>query len=244
MSKNINDSSIEKDSKGKSIYVKVSDETRDIIDNHKDVGKLTISQIIEDAIKLYDEYKSMQADVKAIIANLKGNHGGTAMKLIEKALLAFNKMESNKPETKDLWIQAREEMNMMLIGRTTFSQLIAAAAAPEESLDKPQKKNVGFDIILWYTEKPIKNLSLSDILDAIKVIWVMANWFYKIDVIEESKDQYHMIFKHHQNRRYSEYWGKYFEELLTSDELSFKVLIETQVFEETISLIIKIAFKK
>lgn len=234
----------DKDSKAKSIYVKVSDETRAAIDKHKDVAKLTISQIIEDAIKLYDEYKSMPADSKAIVANLKKDHGGTAMKLIEKALQAFAKSEANKPETKDLWLQARDEMNMMLIGRTTFDQLIAAAAAPEERLDKPQKKNVGFDIILWYTEKPIKHLNLEEMLEAIKVIWTMANWFYKIDVIKQNNDEYHVIFKHHQNRRYSEYWGKYFQELLTSDELSFKVLIETQEFEETISLIIKMAFKK
>ncbi len=244
MAKNDDESNSDKDTKGKSIYVKVSDETRAIIDKHKDVGKLTISQIIEDAIKLYDDYKSMPADIKAIVANMKKEHGGTAMKLIEKALYAFAKLESNKPETKDLWLQARDEMNMMLIGRTTFDQLIAAAAAPEERLDKPQKKNVGFDIILWYTEKPIKHLDLPEMLDAIKVIWVMANWFYKIDVIKESEDEYHVIFKHHQNRRYSDYWGKYFQELLTSKELSFKVIIETQEFEETISLIIKKAFEK
>jgi hypothetical protein len=112
-------------------------------------------------------------------------------------------------------------------------------------LDKPQKKNVGFDIILWYTGKPIKSLSLEEIMEAVKVIWVMANYFTNIEIIKENGDQYHMIFKHNlQKKRYSEYWGKYFIELLTSDELSFKCVVEPQYFAESISLLIKQGYNK
>jgi len=136
------------------------------------------------------------------------------------------------------------EMDMMLIGKTTFKQLISAAASPEERLDKPQKKNVGFDIILWYTGKPIKSLSLKEIMEAVRVIWVMANYFTSIDILVENGDQYHMIFKHGHKKRYSEYWGKYFIELLSSDELSFKCIVEPQYFEESISLLIKQGYKK
>ena len=235
----------EKESKENSIFVKVSDETRNLIDMHKDIGKMTISQIIADAIKLYNEYKSMPADIKAIIANLKGEHGGTPMKLIERALETFAEVrDPNKPEEKDVWLKAREEMNMMLIGKTTFNQLIAAAAAPEERLDKPQKKNIGFDIILWYTGRQIKNLSLIEFLEAIKSVWLMANWFYKIDILVENADEYHMVFKHYEKKRYSDYWAVYFTKLLTSEELSFKCVVESQTFEETISLGIKMAYNK
>ena len=66
----------------------------------------------------------------------------------------------------------------------------------------------------------------------------------KIEINKENGDEYHLIFKHGQKKRYSEYWGKYFIELLSSDELSFKCVIEAQYFEETISLLIKQGFKK
>jgi len=52
------------------------------------------------------------------------------------------------------------------------------------------------------------------------------------------------MFRHHQNRNYSEYWAKYFIEMLSSEELSFKCMVETQSFEETLSLIIKKGFVK
>ncbi len=65
-----------KSSKEKSIYVKVSDETRGIIDKHKEQEKMTISQIIADSIMVYDQYKSMAPEVRAIISNNKDEYGG------------------------------------------------------------------------------------------------------------------------------------------------------------------------
>ena len=231
--------------KDKSIYVKVSEETRNIIDKHKESDKLTISQIIADAVKLYDEYKSLPADLKALIANTKDEHGGRAMKVIEEALTMFaEENDPNKSLGKELWNRAREELNMALIGKTTFNQLINAAAAPKDSLHKVQKRNVGFDILLWYTQKPIKSLTFEEMIDAIKIVWEAANWFYSVEYSKESEDQYHMMFRHHQNRNYSEYWAKYFIEMLSSEELSFKCIVETQSFEETLSLIIKKGFVK
>ncbi|MFX1276455.1 MAG: hypothetical protein ACFFBP_07490 [Promethearchaeota archaeon] len=232
-------------SKDKSIYVKVSDETRNTIDKHKESDKLTISQIIADAIRLYDEYKSLPADIKALIANSKDEYGGRAMKVIEEALYVFaEEKDPNKSLDKELWNRARDELNMALIGKTTFNQLISAAAAPKDDLHKVQKRNVGFDVILWYTQKPIKNLTFDEIIEAIKTVWEAANWFYAVEYTKESEDQYHIMFRHHQNKNYSDYWGKYFIELLTSDELSFKCIVEAQSFEETLSLIIKKGYDK
>lgn len=235
----------ESTTKDKSIYVKVSEETRNIIDKHKESDKLTISQIIADAIKLYDEYKSLPADLKALIANTKEKYGGRAMKVIEEALNIFaEENDPNKSLGKELWNRARDELNMALMGKTTFNQLISAAAAPKDSLHKAQKRNVGFDVILWYTQKPIKNLTFEEMIESIKTIWEAANWFYSVEYSKESEDQYHVMFRHHQNKNYSDYWAKYFTEMLTSDELSFKCIVETQSFEETLSLIIKKGFEK
>ena len=235
-------STTEKEPKENSIFVKVSDETRDIIDEHKEQEKVTISQIIADAINMYDRYKSMAPEVMAIISNYKDEYGGIAINLIEEAIKIFAVHKESGVE--ELWVRAREEMDMMLIGKTTFNQLIAAAAAPEERLDKPQKKNVGFDTILWYTGKQIKSLSLEEIIESVKTIWLMANYFSSIEIRKETGDSYHMIFKHGQKKRYSEYWGQFFIELLKSDELSFRCAVEPQYFEESISLLIKQLFDK
>jgi len=233
-----------KSSKEKSIYVKVSDETRDIIDKHKEQEKMTISQIIADSIKVYDQYKSMAPEVRAIISNNKDEYGGgEAMNLIAEALKNFAEQNETSVET-DLWMRARDEMHMMLIGKTTFNQLIAAAAAPADRRDKPHKKNVALDIILWYTGKQIKSLSLEEIMEAVKTIWLMANYFTSIDIMKESSDQYHMVFRHELKKRFSEYWGQYFIQLFSSDELSFECIVEPQYFEESISLLIKLAFNK
>ena len=128
---------------------------------------------------------------------------------------------------------------MMLIGKTTFNQLLAAAEAPKESMEKPMKRNIALDVIIWYAEKLIKNLSLEDIVQAIEKVWIMSNYFYIIDVKQESADQYLMIFKHHQNKRYSNYWLGYFTELFNSEDLSFKCIIEGEALDEILSLTLK-----
>ncbi len=132
---------------------------------------------------------------------------------------------------------------MMLIGKTTFNQLIAAAEAPQEALDKPFKKNVAIDLILWYTEKPLKNLTLDEIINTVQKIWVVANYFYKIDVHKEG-DEFHILFKHRQNKRYSRYWLGYFTELFSTEELAYQCITEGQVFDETLSMTIKVGYKK
>jgi len=232
-----------RESKEKSIYVKVSDETREIIDSYKDEGK-TISSIIEEAIKIYNDLYSISPDVQAILENYK-TESGSKIKNMEEAITVLNSDKSRlRSEELDLWCRARDEMKMMLIGKTTFNQLLTAAETPKESLAKPQKRNIALDTILWYTGKPIRNLSLEEIVNAIQKVWIVANYFYFIDVKKESADQYHIIFKHHQNKRYSNYWFGYFKELFHSEELSFKCAVEGETFDETLSLTVKMLHNK
>ena len=173
----------------------------------------TISNLVKVAVEMYDEYNSISYYGK------------------------------QKNLDRDLWVRSRDEMKMMLIGKTTFNQLIAAAEAPEEALDKPFKKNVAFDLILWYTEKPLKNLTIDEIITTIQKIWVVANYFYMIDVHKEG-DEFHLLFKHRQNKRYSRYWLGYFSEVFLSEDLSFKCITEGQAFDETLSMTIKVGYKK
>lgn len=232
------DDSKDANGKEKSIFVKVSEETRDIIDKYKDEG-ITISNFIQNSIRMYHEYNLMAPEVHGIITKYK-REDESLVSFLEKAIKFFGEQKSLD---RDLWIRARDEMKMMLIGKTTFNQLIAAAESPEDARHKPQKTNVAFDLILWYTGKPINKLSPIEIINTIQKMWVVANYFYAIDVTQE-EDEFFLLFKHRQDRRFSEYWLGYFTRLFTSEELPFNCIVEGQAFDETISISIKIAYDK
>jgi len=225
----------EPETKDKPIYVKVSDETRRLIDNYKDKGT-TISDLVRNSVKHYDDFNSISPEVKAIIEKYK-EEGELEISFIERAIKYYG---DQKDVDRDLWVRARDEMKMMLIGKTTFNQLIHAAEMPQDSLERPWRKNVAIDLILWYNEaKPLKSLSIEEIIRTVQKIWVVANYFYAIDVNKED-DEFHILFKHRQTRRYSEYWVGYFKALFKSEDLAFKCSVEGMTYDESISLIIKV----
>jgi len=226
--------------KDKPIYVKVSDETRGLIDKYKEQGT-TISDLVKNAIKCYDDFNSLSPDVYAFIEKYK-EENETEISFIERAIKYYGEQ---KNLDRDLWVRARDEMKMMLIGKTTFNQLIAAAEAPEGSLEKPWRKNVAIDLILWYNDsRPLKSLSIDQIICTIQKMWVVANYFHTIDVNKESDDQFHLLFRHRQNKRYGNYWLGYFTELFTSEEMPFKCEVEGQAFDESVSMTLKVGYKK
>jgi len=230
----------EPEHKDKPIYLKVSDETRHLIDKYKEKGT-TISDLVKNAVKCFDEFNSISPEIHAIIEKFK-LEDETDISFIDRAIKYYG---DQKQLDRDLWVRARDEMKMMLIGKTTFNQLIHAAEMPEESLDRPWRKNVAIDLILWYNEsRPLKSLSIEEIIRTVQKIWVVANYFHTIDVNKESEDQYHLLFRHRQNKRYGTYWFGYFTELFTSEEMPFKCEVEGQVFDESISMTLKIGYKK
>ncbi|MHA1106225.1 MAG: hypothetical protein ACTSPN_11000 [Promethearchaeota archaeon] len=226
--------------KSKPIYLKVSDATRMIIDKYKDLG-LTISNLIRDAIKMYDDHNSMAPEAQGIIKKYK-NQEESIVNFLERVLKYYDDLMN---VDRDLWIRARDEMKMMLIGKTTFNQLIRAAAEPSTALDKPFKKNVSFELIMWYNNaRPLKSLTIEEIIHTIQKIWVVANYFYSIDINKDAKDEYHMLFRHRQNKRYSEYWLGYFTELFHSKDMPFQCVLEGQTYDESLSITIKVAYEK
>ncbi len=226
----------ESDPKVKPLFVQVDETTRNIIDKYKHLGT-TISNLVKDAIEMYDEYYSMSPEVKAVIDTYKEDEENL-VSFLERAISYYGRQ---KNLDRDLWVRTRDEMKMMLIGKTTFNQLIAAAEAPKDALEKPFKKNVAFDLILWHTGKPLKNLTLKEVITTVQKIWVVANYFYKIDVVKEDDKTFHLLFKHRQNKRYSSYWFGYFKELFTSGEMPFEAKVDGQKFEESLSLTIQIS---
>ena len=229
----------ESEPKDKPIYVKVSDDTRTLIDKYKQQGT-TISDLIKNSIKCYDNFKSISPEILATIEKYKKEDDDQNITFIERAIKYYGEQ---KNLDRDLWVRARDEMKMCLIGKTTFNQLIHAAAMPEDARERAYQKNVAFDLILWYTGKPIQNLTLEEIINTIAKIWNVANYFYAIDVKKE-KDEFHILFKHRQNRRYSEYWLGYFKALFNSEDLAFKCSVEGMTFDESISIIVKVEATK
>ena len=230
----------EHEAKDKPIYVKVSDETRNLIDKYKEKGT-TISDLVRNAVKCYDDFNSISPEIHAIIEKYK-EEDESEITFIERALKYYG---DQKNLDRDLWVRARDEMKMMLIGKTTFNQLIHAAEMPEDGLEKPWRKNVAIDLILWYNDsKPLKNLTIEEIINTVQKMWIVANYFYAIDVKKESEDVFHLLFRHRQNRRYGNYWLGYFTELFTSEEMPFKCEVEGQAFDESVSLTIKVGYKK
>ncbi|MFW9949032.1 MAG: hypothetical protein ACFFKA_02765 [Candidatus Thorarchaeota archaeon] len=222
------------------IYVKVDETTRHKIDRFKEAG-ITMSKLIQDAITLYDDFTSLKPEIKGVIEKYKEEEE-SIINFLEKAVKFYG---DQRDLDRDLFLRMREEMKMMLIGKTTFNQLIAAAKAPKDARDMPIKRNVAFDLIMWYNKsRPLKHLTIEEIIETVKKIWVVANYFYVIDVTQENKDEYHMLFRHRQDKNYSEYWLNYFIELFSSKELSCKCMIEGQAFDESISMTIKIGFEK
>jgi len=228
----------EPEHKDKPIYVKVSDETRSLIDKYKEKGT-TISDLVKNAVKCYDDFNSVSPEIHALFEKFK-LEDEMEISFIERAIKYYG---DQKQLDRDLWVRARDEMKMCLIGKTTFNQLIHAAEMPEDARERAYHKNVAFDLILWYTGKPLKSLTVEEIINTIAKMWVVANYFYAIDVHQEN-DEFHVLFKHRQNRRYSEYWLGYFTTLFMSEDLAFKCSVEGLTFDESISMIIKVGYKK
>ena len=111
------DGTKETDPKVKPLFVQVDETTRNIIDKYKHLGT-TISNLVRDAIKMYDEYTSMLPEVKAVIDTYKEEEENL-VSFLERAISYYGRQ---KNLDRDLWVRTRDEMKMMLIGKTTFNQ--------------------------------------------------------------------------------------------------------------------------
>ena len=226
------------------LFTEIKHNTRDLIDELKVKEDTTIGHIIEKSVQTYIDFKSMSPEVQSLIEKYTKIYGNMS-DVIEDAIKILDG-QKNPMNSKDLelWCRSRDELQTMLIGKRTFHQLLAAAEKPEKSLENPAKKNIGLDVILWVTGKSIKRLSLKEIIDAIQKMWKVANYFHHIEVHEENSDQFHIVFKHNEGKRFSNYWLRYFTELFHSEDLGFVCATEGEALGETLSLTVKLLNNK
>jgi len=153
-------------------------------------------------------------------ADLKDSNGkkifGNKSKVIERALELLDQYYyPEKSDLQTIWNRARSELNMVIVGKRTYLSYISG------DYKKAFRENIAIDIIEWYKNKNIVEMSLDELLDSIKNIWLSANYFYKIDIEVGSKGSYQMSFYHDfHSKRYSEFWGNYFSELISNQKPS------------------------
>jgi hypothetical protein len=146
----------------------------------------------------------------------------TLLKIRDNDLNLINKTEL---EPFQLWHLMRSDFNMMAVGRRTFLSYIETL--PEE----PKNENNALELVEWYYNKTITELSLYEILNAIRAIWIAGNYFRTI-IIEPIDNpvpivslKFRMIFNHDFNeRKYGQYWGEYFKTVLEKSPLNYKIL--------------------
>lgn len=67
-------------------------------------------------------------------------------------------------------------------------------------------------------------------------MWHVTNYFYKIESDKNKEGTFQIQFNHDLNKTYSDYWGNYFETLLTEN---WDCSIEKFIRNESFYLIIK-----
>jgi hypothetical protein len=98
-------------------------------------------------------------------------------------------------------------------------------------------ENIAFDILEWNKIKNIDDMSLMELLNSIKNVWLSANYFYKIDIELGSKRSIQMLFYHDfHSRKYGDFWGNYFSELLLHQKYR-----DVEIFAWNESLILRIS---
>lgn len=236
------------------LYAEIKKEDKDKIDELKKLlkardpdRKVTLATVIENAIEMYYNYYKMPKDIHKLME--KHDEGySSRVELIIDAIRALEEIKNPDETNIDaLWCRTRDELGMLLMGKTTFNQMIHAAEQEKDSLDRPIKRNIALDVITWYYKeqgKLLKHLTFREILKAIQKMWVVSNYFTRIDVSKKANDNYFISFKHSQNLRYSQYWYRYFKELFESEHFPYHCMIEGEALEESIAMDVKINGKK
>ncbi|MFX1276684.1 MAG: hypothetical protein ACFFBP_09620 [Promethearchaeota archaeon] len=158
---------------------------------------------------------------------------GNKSKVLEKALELLDKSYNpqNKDDLQAIWDRARNELNMVLVGKTTYLAYISG------DYEKAFEENIAIDILEWYSRMSIEDMNLSELLEAIKNVWLAANYFYQIEIELGSKGSYQISFYHDlHSKKYSEFWGNYFSKLLHDQKKC-----DIEIFPRSSSLILRIS---
>ena len=157
---------------------------------------------------------------------------GNIQKVVEEAIQLLRIKESMRDEEikKEIKINKidlyplshlmLQERRMVAVGRTTFSSFI------ESIPTRPIEDNNASELIEWfYNDRPLDQLSLFEILQAIRSLWISGNYFIQIDIqsLPDYPQAYKIIFSHDFDKVYGQYWTKYFKYFLSHEPLNFEI---------------------
>lgn len=151
-------------------------------------------------------------DTYKLIDDLAEDYGSKS-KVIEKAVDFFKKYKKNWDREQQIWNRARREMDMLLVGRTTFQSYISG------NHETAWEENIATKVIEWITGKQLSDLSLLETLNAIKDMWMAANYFTHIDIKQNVGNKtVVMTFYHTLNQNYGQFWANYFKTWLENNK--------------------------
>ncbi|MHA1341807.1 MAG: hypothetical protein ACTSRZ_18275 [Promethearchaeota archaeon] len=156
---------------------------------------------------------------------------GSKAKVIEDAVLFYKKYKTRWDKSQQIWNKARE-LQMVLVGKTTFMSYISG------DISKVWEENICTEVIEWITKKHLKDLTILEIMNAIKDMWVAANYFKNVEIreLEANPKTYEMRFYHNFNKKYSEFWANYFRKWFKDN---LKCNVECSIRNELFILFIK-----
>ncbi len=174
--------------------------------------------------ELIDKYSDME--------DREGNKVfGKKTKVIERALQLLDNYYNPKENDIDIiWCRARKELNMVLVGKTTFLSYISG------NTKKAYTENIAVEAVEWYNGKRMEDMDLEEFLKGLKGMWFTANYFRKIDLIKYDEGAIQMTFSHDLTRDYGKYWAEYFITLL---ENNWHCSVQKSIRNESFYLIIK-----
>ncbi|MHA2087065.1 MAG: hypothetical protein ACW972_02235, partial [Promethearchaeota archaeon] len=145
--------------------------------------------------------KSVHATVSneafSIVERLEEEYGSKSA-VVDEALKILKKFkEPNLGSIEEIWCRAREELNMVLVGKTTFLSYIKGKY--EEAI----KKNIAIEVIEWFLGKRKEEMSLEEFLKGLTGMWKVANYFYKVELEKNDKGSFQIRFNHDLTRDYS-----------------------------------------
>jgi len=128
-----------------------------------------------------------------------------------------------------------QDFRMVSVGRRTFLSLI------KDKPSTPIKENNALELIEWFYNDalPLQNLTLYQILVAIRNLWMSGNYFTKINIQSifdehysessepipiQNQNSFKIVFYHDcDDSTYGDYWTRYFTHFLSQSPLDFEV---------------------
>ncbi|MHA2184531.1 MAG: hypothetical protein ACXAAI_05965 [Promethearchaeota archaeon] len=156
---------------------------------------------------------------------------GSKSAVVDTALKALKQVkEPRLADRRKIWCRARDELNMLLVGKTTFLSYIKG------NVEEAFTKNIAVESIEWYLGKRIESMDLQEFLEGLKGMWQVANYFFNIELEKNKKGTFQMRFNHDLTKDYSIFWAQYFEKLLVDNWGCF---VEAFIRNESFYLIIR-----